>query len=503
MGKGSWPGKRLAGLGLTLLLCPLFMGPGMMQGLAEAENSSGGEYIAPRLSADADPYDPKQPEQLQPEQLYAKAAILIEAQSGGMIFEKNADERIYPASTTKVLTALMGLTLGQEYMGEGYMGETVTMSATAMDVPDDSSVIDLKVGETIRFQDLLFATMVRSGNEGANLIAEAVAGNINDFALLMNQEAAKYGCTGTHFVNPSGLHHNDHFSTARDMVKIAKAAMENETFQTIAKTYVYSLPRSNLRRDRVLVSASDALLNRDNEYYYEYATGIKTGFHNYAGYCYIGSASKEGVELISAVFYTTRSGRWTDTKKLMEYGFSQYVSMTPMQLYNQNPIMVETVGFSMEDVDLGRLPLVVRLTEGTAEVSIVATQAEMENKSRNLRQTMLIEYTRDFAAPIESGEVLGRMSYFPEDGGAPVAYDLLAGRSIERRLNAPKTLQEIEEEVYGDPNPFPPFSGEFLALALSPFVGGFILIRVLMRIFRRTGRHKKGRVPKPENRYFR
>ncbi len=498
-------GKRLGkGLWLTLVLCCLLTSAipwpwPVLPALAEDAITNEIQYIAPRLPADVDPYDPEHPEELQEEQLYAKAAILVEATSGEIIFEKNADERMYPASTTKILTTLLGIMMGD-------MSATITASATALDIPDDSSTIPLDVGETITFEDLLFATMLRSGNEGANMIAEAISGNYNDFSLLMNQAAAMYGCTNTNFVNPSGLHNNDHYTTARDMAKIAQAAMQNDTFRAIAKTFSYNLPRSNLQRSRVLVSGSDALLNpniADNEYYYPYATGIKTGFHNSAGYCYVGSAEKEGVQLISVVFYTTRNGRWTDTKKLMEYGFSQFVSMTPEEMYNQAPLEVETSGFSLEDENLGRLPLELKTLEGTRQVHIVATKTEMEAMARNLKQTVLIEYTRDFAAPIEAGEVMGKMTYYPADGGSPVVYELVASRSIQRRLNAPKSLEEIEAEVYADPNPFPPFSVELLAMALAPFVGLFIIIRLLMRLFRRSGRHRKGRVPKPGNRYFR
>ncbi len=458
------------------------------------------EYIEPRLPSDVDPYDPEHPEELAPEQLYAKAAILIEATTGEVIFEKNADQRMYPASTTKILTTLLGILMGD-------MNQVVTLSETAGNIPDDSSTIKLDVGETIRFEDLLFATMVRSGNEGANLIAETISGNMNDFVALMNQAATDlYHCTDTHFTNPNGLHNDEHYTTARDMAKIAKACMENELFRKIAKVYSYSLPRSNLRGARVVVSASDALLNpnkEDNPYYYQYATGIKTGYHSRAGYCYIGSAEKDGVELISVLFYTSRSGRWTDTKKLMEYGFSQFVSMTPQELYNENPIVVETSGFSMEDKELGRLPLQIKPREGTRTVNIVATKEEIGTMSRNLKQTVLIDYTRDFAAPIAAGETVGTLTYYPPDGGSAVVYDLVAGRSVERRMNAPKSIEEIEAEVYADPNPFPPFSLEFLGMILGPFVGLFIVIRLLLRLFRRTGRHKKGRVPKPGNRYFR
>lgn len=495
--------KRLSGLCAALCIGTFlaFLWPGPWQvPVAYAENVIDNvKFIPPKLASDVDPYDPEQPQNLQEEQLYAKSAILIEATTGEVIFEKNADERMYPASTTKIMTALLGIMMGD-------MNQTVYLSESAANIPDDSSTIPLQVGESISFQDLLFATMVRSGNEGANLIAETIAGDNDQFALLMNQAAEMYGCTGTNFVNPSGLHNNDHYTTARDMAKIAQAAMQNDTFQKIAMTYNFSLPKSNLSRSRVLVSADRVLMNpdiEDNSFYYAPAIGIKTGFHSRAGYCYVGAAVKDNVQLISVVFYTTDGGRWTDTRKLMEYGFSQFISMTPQEMYEQNPIEIETTGFSMEDENLGRLMLELRPVDGTRTVSIVATRIEMEAMARNLMQTVLISYTRDFAAPITKGEVFGTMMYYPKDNGKPVTYELVAARSIERRMNAPKSIEEIEAEVYADPNPFPPFSFELLAIFLSPFVGVGLVIWLLMRLFRRTGRHRKGRVPKPSNRYFR
>lgn len=498
-GRHGFAGRLWAALLIAVLVASLGSFPFLAQRALAEDVVDDVKFIAPQLPSDVDPYDPEHPEELQEEQLYAKAAILIEAKSGEVIFEKNPDERMYPASTTKILTVLLGIMMGD-------MSAEVTMTSTAADIPSDSSTIPLDVGETINFQDLLYVTLMRSGNEGANLIAEIISGNANDFSVLMNQAAAMYGCTGTNFVNPSGLPNNDHYSTARDMAKIAQAAMQNDTFRDMARIYTYNLPRSNLHRSRVLMSQSPDFLNPNlegNEFYYPSAIGIKTGYHARAGYCYVGAAERDGVELISVVLYTTRNGRWTDTKKLMEYGFSQFVSMTPLQMYNQSPVVVETSGFAMEDPDLGRLPLDIRAPEGTRQVHIVATRTEMDAMARNLRQTVLIEYTRDFNAPITQGEVMGKMTYYPTDGGSPVEYELLASRSIQRRVNAPKTLEEIEAEVYGDSNPLPPFSWELLIVGLSPFVGAFVAIRLLLRLFRRTGRHKKGRVPKPGNRYFR
>ncbi|MEG0997010.1 MAG: D-alanyl-D-alanine carboxypeptidase family protein, partial [Clostridia bacterium] len=444
------------------------------------------EYIAPKLPSDAEPYDPERPEDLQPEQLYAKSAVLIEATTGDVIFEKSADERMYPASTTKIMTVLLGLMMGD-------MNQEVVMTETAANVEEGSSVIPLKVGETITFQDLLYATMVRSGNDGANLIAETISGDYATFAELMNQAALLYGCTDTHFVNPNGLHDDNHYSTAHDMARIAQAAMQNETFRKIAATTNYSLPRSNIQRARVLTSVASNWLNPNQDttdgkssYYYENATGIKTGYHMRAGYCYVGSAEKNGVQLISVVLYTSEKGRWTDSKKLMEYGFSQFVSMTPQELYDENPLTIETSGFSLEDQNLGRLKLNAVPTDGMRTVRIVSTKAEMEAMSRNIKQTVLIEYSRDFIAPIAQGEVMGTMTYYPEDGGSAVVYNLVADRSILRRENAPMTLAEIEEAVKADPNPFPPLSVELALMLLLPFAVLFVLMRILMRIMRKT-----------------
>ena len=458
-------------------------------------------YIAPELPSDAPVYDPEHPENLTEDQLYAKSVILIEESTGEVIFEKNADEMMYPASTTKILTTLLGLEHGD-------MNATVTMDSVSANIPDDSSTIPLSVGETINFQDLLYATMVRSGNEGANLIAMSVSGSIGAFVDLMNQTALELGCTSTHFANANGLHDDSHYTTARDLAKIARTAMQNETFRNIAKTYSYRLPKSNLQRARVVMGNSDNWLNpnEENEYYYALATGIKTGYHARAGYCYVGSAEKDGVRLISVLLYTTRYGRWTDTKKLMEYGFSQFMSVTPLDLYQMNPSVVETSGYAMEDTQLGRLQLDIQPMADSRTVNIVATRTEVETLARNLKQTVLIEYSRpNFAAPITQGEVCGTMTYYPSDGGSPVLYELVASRSIARRENAPLSIEEIEAATYADPNPFPPISVEFALYIASPFIGLFILIRILMRIFHRDdGRSgKKGHVPKPTNRYFR
>ncbi len=478
-------------LSMVFLLCPI-----CQSALAEEY-----VFIAPTLPADAEPYDPEKPDELDEDQLYARSAILIEANSGEVIFEKDADALMYPASTTKILTILLALMMGD-------MSQTVYLTDSAMyGIQEDDAVMDLEVGESIVFEDLLYGTFIRSANEGANLIAETISGSQEGFVQLMNEAAAMYGCTSTHFMNPSGLQDANHYTTARDMAKLAQAAMQNDQFRQIAKTYTYSLPASNLHRARVLTHSSRSFFNpslEENSAYYEYANGIKTGYTSAAGYCFVGSAEKNGIELISVVFYTTADGRWSDTRKLMEYGFSQFVSMTPQQLYMENPITVETSGFSLDDPGYGRLELGVRAQAGSQGHYIVATKDEMASMARNLRQTVMIEYTRDFVTPITQGEVMGTMTYYPENGGSPVVYDLVASRSIERRENAPLSLEEIEAIVFADPNPFPPMSVEFALMLFLPVAGVFLAIRTLWRLTHKgSAKKRKKSTVKPQNRFYR
>lgn len=470
---------------------------------AIAENQTGeNKFVPPKEPSDANPYDPEHPENLQEDQLIATSAILIEANTGEVIFEKNADQRMFPASTTKIMTTFLGLTFGKT---NDMMDETVTISDEDVNLPEGSSVIPLSAGETIRFEDLLYATMIRSGNEGANAIAEAISGSIPDFVNLMNETAKYMGCTSTQFANPNGLHDENHYTTARDMAIIAKEAMNNSTFRQIAATTSYSLPKSNMQKARTVSNGNNPLMvqGENNKYFYGYANGIKTGFTNPAGYCYVGSASKDGVSLISVVFFTSSPGRWTDTKKLMEYGFSQYVSVSPVELYDMNPIELETTGFSKDDPDLGRLPLNLVPLDTSATAAIVATIDQVKSMSRNLQQYVIIEYIRDFAAPINAGEQMGTLTYFPPDGSSdPVEYALVASRSIQIRENAPKSIEEIIKETYEDPNPFPRITLELIVVALLTVGGLFLLIKITRRVSRRfTG--KGGTLPKPTSRRYR
>ena len=481
-------------MGMKRLLCLFFAFLMLLSPLA----SLAEEMPNPTLSPDANPYDEEHPELLEEEQLYATAAILIEEHTGRVIFEKNADMVLYPASTTKIMTVLLGLMMGN-------MSDTVTVSANAMNIPDDSSTMGLRLGEEINFQDLLYGTIMRSGNEGANAIAEYISGDIPTFVNLMNETAQRYGMTNTHFMNPHGLHNDNHYSTARDLATLAREALKNNDFRQIVGTVSYNIPRTNEQRARTITTRHRILIpsteENSNRYYYEYATGVKSGSHSKAGYCYVGSATKDGVDLISVVMYSGERTMWFDTKKLFEYGFSQFVSVSPIDLYNMNPITIETTSYSLHDANMGRLSLSCVASDARANLTeITATNAEIAEMADNLRDTVLIQYQRDFAAPITAGEIMGTMTYYPENE-APVVYNLVADRSIAKRENAPKTLEEIVAMTEADPNPFPPLSVELVLILLSPLLVFILIILILRAIFRRR-KKKQARLPKNSKRYL-
>ena len=184
----------------------------------------------------------------------------------------------------------------------------------------------------------------------------------------------------------------------------------------------------------------------------------------------------------------------------MNYGFSQYVSITPLALYEMSPITIETSNYSTSDGNRGRVQLVCRSRADTSPFTIIATKTEVAQMAARIQDTLLVQYTRDFEAPVTAGEVMGTITYFAENGES-VIYDLVAGRSVAVRENVPKTLEQIAQETYADPNPFPPFSLYLAVLFFGPvflFAGLIFGAVLLLRRLRTRG----AKTPKPVNRYL-
>ena len=247
-------------------------------------------------------------------EITAQAAIIIEASTGRVVWEKNADERHYPASMTKMMTGILAL----EQMN---LRSEVTMSPEAAFT--ESSPLGVLAGERIRADELVTGMLLESDNGAAVALGEAMAGSVSAFAGLMNDKAEKLGMKDTHFVNPNGLTHAEHYSTARDMAKLARYAMGNPQFRDIVcqkeSIIRWEAPRTKFYK----AQNTNELLGK-----YEGMTGIKTGWTNAAGGCLAAGAKRNGVELIVIVMKTpTAKDRFKDAEKLLDYGF-EHVKMT-------------------------------------------------------------------------------------------------------------------------------------------------------------------------------
>lgn len=267
------------------------------------------------------PNDPSRPPDL-----VCNAAIVMDAASGQILYEKNAYERKYPASITKILTTLVALDHGVNF------DDTVVMSENAIwGIERNSTNIGLDVGEKVTVRDIMYATMVQSANECAYAVAELVAGDLESFAKLMNDRIEKIGCTDTHFVTPNGLHDDNHYTCAYDMALITKEALKNDTFREIAGTLSYVVPETNLADETRPLWNGNKMINPAESNYYEYCKGGKTGYTSMANNTLVTFAEKDGLELICVILDCDGwKYSYTDSKALYNYCYNNYTYFRPL-----------------------------------------------------------------------------------------------------------------------------------------------------------------------------
>jgi D-alanyl-D-alanine carboxypeptidase (penicillin-binding protein 5/6) len=240
--------------------------------------------------------------------LFAEGAIVINAFTGETLYEKNADARFYPASTTKVMTALLIIEAGD-------LDHPVDI--TLEDSKVGESGLDIKPGERYTRLQMLYGLLLKSANDVAHALGRDNAGTVEAFAQKMTTRARELGAFNTSFRNPHGLHHSEHYTTARDLAIIARAAMQQPLFRKIVGTKNYDWPAATGPRP---------LLNH-NRLLSEFpgCTGVKTGFTNPAQHTFVGGAQRGSYEVISTVLHDTRSGKWTDSMLLMSYGLQKLI----------------------------------------------------------------------------------------------------------------------------------------------------------------------------------
>lgn len=294
--------KKACGLFLALAVCMLML--------------PLGAAAAPADTA-AIPYG------LDAAEIISAAAVLMDGDTGQILFDKNMSQKVYPASTTKIMT---GLVVTENTSPD----EIVSVNQSAVDIDEwDSANISLAAGETLTVESALYALMLPSANDAANALAEHVAGSQADFVQLMNEKAGQIGAVNTRFANAHGLHDDDHYTTARDMALITRYALGNSRFMRYFSADKYTMPATNLQPIERNFTNYQSMLVRESEYYDPVVTAGKVGFTNEARHTMSSVARKNGRTLICVVMDSPgRTDKFADTAKLMDYGFNQFRQIT-------------------------------------------------------------------------------------------------------------------------------------------------------------------------------
>ena len=323
----------------------------------------------------------------------ANAVLIVETNTGKIIYEKDSTEKNYPASVTKILTAIL-------VIENCNLDDIVTVSQTAIsNMPEGYVVAPLFNGEQMKVEDLLYALMLKSANDAAYVLAEHVGGSVEGFSKMMNSKAEEIGCKNSHFVNPNGIHNPEHYTTAYDMYLISNYAMKNEEFAKIVSTYKHTLPATNKyhQKDRIMEN-TNAFVNPNSSFYNKEVNGIKTGTTIQAGNCLITSFSKDGLNFISVLLGAkTSDSKFTETKKMINYSFNNY-QLTQLHKKGEKITNVEVKKAKKEAKNLELVT--------SDEINV------LKNVNLNLDNIEpQIELNTDITAPIYEGQELGVVKY--------------------------------------------------------------------------------------------
>ena len=268
-------------------------------------------------------------------QIGAQSAILMDANTGVILYSKNIHERLYPASTTKIMTCLLA-------MERGNLDDMVEFSHDAVfTVPADGSNMGMDTGEAITLEECLYGILVGSANEVSNAVAEYISGSIDDFVTLMNERAEEIGCKDTHFVNANGLHDTEHYTSTYDLALISSLFFQNEMLCKIGNTPRYHFEPTNTQPDDFYLNNKHKLIN--GEIPYNGILGGKTGYTDNARQTLVTCAEQNGMRLVCIVFKEESPAQFTDTEELFNYGFHNFQVMNISE--NEDRYNIEATGF--------------------------------------------------------------------------------------------------------------------------------------------------------------
>lgn len=355
--------------------------------------------------------------------ILAKAALLVDVNTDAVVYAKNEHQELYPASLTKVMTAL--LVLDAVDSGKLRLDQEVTASESAfVGLAADGSNAGIKAGEIMTVEQLLYCVMVVSANEACNILAEAVSGSVSAFVDEMNAMAQRLGCKNTHFVNTNGLHDPQHYTSAWDMYLITREAMQHELFMTVADTANVVIPATNLSKERNYWTTNHLLSTwRVIGYRNKEAHGIKTGSTDEAGYCLISSAARGSMHCVSVIMGAERveeNGKgnlrsFSETTRMFNYGFENFSYQT---ILDPSTEVTKEIAVTLSKVD--------HVTVAPNEEVEVLFPNDLAPE--DLQRAIHVE--EPVEAPIRQGEKLGTMDlYYGDTVYATV--DLLALHSVE------------------------------------------------------------------------
>lgn len=388
--------------------------------------------------------------------ILSPSTLLMDSKTGQILYEKNIDEKLYPASTTKVMTALLLLEAGD-------LEKVVEINE---DVPhlieQGSSQIYLIPGEKLTREQLLYSLLIDSANDAAVAIAHDISGSVEKFAQKMNEKAKELGAINTNFVNPHGLHDDNHYTTAKDLSIIAREAMKNSTFRKVVTTDRYIIPATNKQDTRYLY-ITNRLIRKTNykNYQYEGATGIKTGYTTKAKHALIGGASRNNLDLITVILNGEGNQVYEDTHALLDYGFENF----------QRDIAIKE-GEVVKEIQLGK-------NNETLSILAKETLEYSHLKNSNQEVTATIDLPEEISLPIEKGDVLGSLAFSLEENKID-SIPLIADKSVEA------------------PNPISSFLSDFNILI---WIGIAIILFFIYRtyVYIRKKRRRRKRLFKMKN----
>lgn len=336
----------------------------------------------------------------------ASAALLIDNRTNKILYSKNENEKLFPASTTKIITAILVI--------ENYsLDEKVTASYDAiMNIPQGYATANIQVGEELTIKQLLDMLLVHSANDAANVLAEYAGGSISSFVAMMNTKINELGLTSTHFTNPYGLQDDNHFSTAHDLAVMMQYCLKNNTFKQLSGQASCAIPATNKSAPRKYASTNELLI-AGNINYSPYVISGKTGFTSKAGGCLVSMAYHNDLELISVILNS--NDRFGDTRKLYNYGYDNY---SLKNIVNANDVIT-----SIEIKNASKTP-------SKLDVLVSETVPVLAKNSDDLKNiTPEIALNKNISAPITEGQTLGKVSYTVY--GVTYTTDLIAASNIE------------------------------------------------------------------------